>query len=190
MFEKFTPGARDVVLGAVRHAEEASAAKVGERELLLALLDRTGTTAAGVLAALGAHDHRPAIERDLAEVRRRGGLTSQDAEALAGLGIDVEEIVARVEATHGAGALALAGPAPRRRWFPAHRPFSPEAKAVLVRSLRIATGRGEKAIGDQHILLALTARPSAVTHVLADHGVTYVDVERILDGREPRGRSR
>ncbi|MFH8369011.1 Clp protease N-terminal domain-containing protein [Streptomyces sp. NPDC018031] len=188
MFEKFTEGAREVVLGAARHADDAPDHRVGERELLFSLLDRTGTTAAGVLARLGAHDRRPAIERDLADIRRRGGLSRQDTEALAGLGIDVGQIVERVERTHGVGALAGARPGPRRRWFPKHRPFSAEAKAVLVRSLRIAGGRGEKRIGDEHILLALTARPSPITHVLADHGVTYVDVERALEGATRGGR--
>ncbi|BBJ43906.1 hypothetical protein SSPO_066240 [Streptomyces antimycoticus] len=152
MFERFTTSAREVVRGAVRHAEDTGADTVGEAELLLALLDRTdgdrkgvsatggnrtedpggnrtedpggrkdrsrtrgdrkGSPAAEVLTALGAHGRRASIERALAEVRRRGGITGADAEALAGLGIDVDEIVARVEEAHGVGALAAAGSTP------------------------------------------------------------------------------
>ncbi|NUS87273.1 MAG: peptidase, partial [Streptomyces sp.] len=80
---------------------------------------------------------------------------------------------------------ALAGPAEptRRRGRPLRRPFAREAKSVLERSLRISLGRGDKYIGDEHLLLALTARPGVAAHVLADHGVTYVQVERFLAGR-------
>ncbi|MER6140318.1 Clp protease N-terminal domain-containing protein [Streptomyces sparsogenes] len=185
MFERFTPSARQVVRGAVEHADGTGSDTVGEAELLLALLDRTGTPAAEALAALGAAGRRAAIERDLAAVRRRGGISAEDAQALAGLGIDVEEVVASVERVHGPGALAGPAPAqaPRRRGRPLRRPFTREAKAVLERSLRISLGRGDKCIGDEHLLLALTARPGLAAQVLADHGVTYVEVERVLAGR-------
>ncbi|MEU5727558.1 Clp protease N-terminal domain-containing protein [Streptomyces antimycoticus] len=235
MFERFTTSAREVVRGAVRHAEDTGADTVGEAELLLALLDRTdgdrkggsatggnrtedpggrkgrsrtrgdrkGSPAAEVLTALGAHGRRASIERALAEVRRRGGITGADAEALAGFGIDVDEIVARVEEAHGVGALAAAGStpgatpgptagsasarAPRRGRRPLRRPFSREAKSVLERSLRIALARGDKYIGDEHLLLALTARPGVAAHVLADHDVTYIQVERVLTARATKG---
>ncbi|MBL1098230.1 Clp protease N-terminal domain-containing protein [Streptomyces coffeae] len=192
MFERFTSSAREVVHGALRHAEETGSAKVGEPELLLALLDRTGSPAATVLSGLGAHGRRASIERSLAEARRRGGISDADAEALAGLGIDVEEIVARVEEAHGAGALAAPrGPGgrtgPRRGGRRVRRPFAPEAKSVLERSLRIALGRGDRHIGDEHLLLALLARPGVAASVLADHEVTYVRVERALDVRPGAG---
>ncbi|MGY0061876.1 Clp protease N-terminal domain-containing protein [Streptomyces sp. LZ34] len=188
MFERFTTSARQVVRGAVRYADGTGggagggtgSGTVGEAELLLALLDRTGTPAADVLTALGAAGRRAAIERDLAAVRRRGGISAEDAKALAGLGIDVEEVVASVERVHGPGALAEPAETTRRRGRPVRRPFTREAKSVLERSLRISLGRGDKYIGDEHLLLALTARPGVAAHVLADHGVTYVQVERAL----------
>ncbi|AUA13921.1 peptidase [Streptomyces sp. SID8382] len=191
MFERFTTSAREVVRGAVQHAAETRAEAVGEAELLLALLDRTGSPAAEVLTALGAHGRRASIERSLAEVRRRGGITGADAEALAGLGIDVDEIVARVEEAHGVGALAAAGStparAPRRGRRLARRPFSREARSVLERSLRMAVARGDRHIGDEHLLLSLTARPGVAAHVLADHDVTYIQVERALTTRATKG---
>lgn len=57
---------------------------------------------------------------------------------------------------------------------------------MLERALRIAAGCGERYIGDEHLLMALTARPGPASVVLADHGVTYGDVVRVLD--EARGR--
>ncbi|MET7761776.1 Clp protease N-terminal domain-containing protein [Streptomyces sp. NPDC005393] len=188
MFERFTTSGREVVRGAVRHAEDTGSDTVGEAELLLALLDRTGSPAADALAALGAHGRRDSIARALAEVRRRGGISNADAEALAGLGIDVGEIVARVEEAHGVGALATGGTPgrPRRGKRPLRRPFAREAKSVLERSLRIALARGDKHIGDEHLLLSLTARPGVAAHVLADHDVTYVQIERALAARAER----
>ncbi|MFG2135968.1 Clp protease N-terminal domain-containing protein [Streptomyces sp. NPDC048650] len=176
MFERFTSDARAVVRGAVTRSERTVGGTVGEAELLLALLDRTDSTAAAVLRDLGLAGRRESVADGLAAVRRRGGVSSADAEALAALGIDVDGIVARVEREHGVGALA-AGPAGRRG---RGRRFGPEAKSVLARSLRIAVGRGDRQIGDEHLLLALTARPGPAAAVLADHGVAHADVVRVL----------
>ncbi|MFJ3582615.1 Clp protease N-terminal domain-containing protein [Streptomyces sp. NPDC090127] len=181
MFERFTRGARAVVTGAVDRAREQGVQLVTEEHLLLALLDARGTKASFALRALGAADARVSLETALADARRRGGLSKADTEALAGLGIDVPEIVARVEEAHGPGALADDRRESARR---AGRPaFSRESKSVLERSLRICLGRREKTIGDEHLLLALTARPGVVAEALADHGVTYETVERTL-GRD------
>ncbi|MFI9050253.1 Clp protease N-terminal domain-containing protein [Streptomyces sp. NPDC053427] len=178
MFEKFTKDARAVVNGAVAQADRTGSATVGEPELLLALLDRTDSPAAAALGALGLRARRDSVADALAAARRRGGISTADAQALAGLGIDVEEILARVEREHGVGALAASGPANGRKGT--RRRFAPEAKSVLERSLRIALGRGDRHIGDQHLLLALAARPGPAATVLADHGVAYGDVERAV----------
>ncbi|MFD5701504.1 Clp protease N-terminal domain-containing protein [Streptomyces lasiicapitis] len=183
MFERFTKGARDVVTGAVEQSERAGADSIDDGHLLLALLDREGTRASFALAALGADRRREDIVLALAEARRRGGLTHAETEALAGLGIDVEEIVSRVEQTHGAGALAGVGARRERKGIGAwigHRGFTPGAKDILERALRIATARRDRSIGDEHILLALTTRPGVTAEVLADHGVTRLTVERVL----------
>ncbi|MFD4214932.1 Clp protease N-terminal domain-containing protein, partial [Streptomyces sindenensis] len=113
----------------------------------------------------------------------RGGLTRADTEALAGLGIDVGAIVSRVEETHGEGALD-AGRGGRRWWWSGHRPFTPGAKTVLENSLRAALGRGDRFIGEEHLLLALTAKPGSVADVLAEHGATRTAVLRALYGSD------
>ncbi|MGW2230216.1 Clp protease N-terminal domain-containing protein [Streptomyces formicae] len=184
MFERFTRNARDVVKGAVVHCERAGHDSVEEAHLLLSLLDREGGRASFVLAALGAKGRRDSIAAALDEVRRRGGMSRADVDALAGLGIDLGEIVSRVEQAHGAGALSDARP--RRGLLgvvrPGHRPFTPEAKDVLVRALRIVTGERGRQLGDEHLLLALTLGRGAVADVLADHGVTEGSVRRVLHG--------
>lgn len=185
MFERFTRGARSAVTGAVAEARRAGAPAVGQEHLLLSLL------AMGALDPLGVD--RTAVASDLAAARRRGGMSRADEEALAGLGIDLTQIVSRVEEAHGEGVLA--GPAPRRRTLGAalrsalgraepddrtgtrHVPFSGDAKKILEQSLRIALGRKDHHIGTLHLLLALLSRPGVVAEVLMDHGITHRTAE-------------
>lgn len=186
MFERFTKDARAVVLGAVDHAERSRAVMVDEEHLLLALLDREASRAAFALDALGLAERRGSVARALTEARRRGGLSRADADALSGLGIDLTEIVSRVEEAHGVGALESGrtdGSKKGRggRWS-GHRPFAPGAKQLLTRSLRVALAHRDRHIGDEHLLLALTAHPGVAAEALADHGVTYAAVERVLWG--------
>lgn len=189
MFERFTKDARAVVLGAVGHAERLGAETVEEQHLLLALLDREASRASFALASLGLAGRRESVERALAEARRRGGLSRADADALSGLGINVSEIVSRVEEAHGEGALEAEGKGGGRGgkgWWSGfaggHRPFTQGAKDLLVESLRIAAAQRDRYIGDQHLLLALAARPGVPAEVLADHGVTYASLRRVLYG--------
>ncbi|MFJ3225554.1 Clp protease N-terminal domain-containing protein [Streptomyces sp. NPDC086783] len=181
MFERFTKDARAVVTGAVEHCEQAGEKRVEEAHMLLALLDRKGSRGSFALTSLGLADRRDAVARDLAEARRRGGFTRADADALSGLGIDLTEIVSRVEEAHGSGALAAGGGGLRGRW-PGRPSFTRGAKDLLTESLRVALAHRDRHIGDEHLLLALTARPGVPAEVLADHGVTYDGVRRVLWG--------
>ncbi|MFG3657626.1 Clp protease N-terminal domain-containing protein [Streptomyces sp. NPDC047706] len=184
MFERFTRDARAVVKGAVEHCEVAGAQTVDAEHLLLALFDRGTGRGSFALAALGLDRSRDAVVRALEEARRRAGLSQADTDALAGLGIDVSEIVSRVEEAHGVGAMA--GDREDRGWWSGRRTFSRGAKDVLEKSLRIAVARRERTIGDEHILLALTAHPGVPAEVLAEHGVTYESVTRVIGGGEAR----
>ncbi|GAA0917826.1 Clp protease N-terminal domain-containing protein [Streptomyces thermoalcalitolerans] len=178
MFERFTKDARAVVKGAVEQAAAVGAASVAPEHLLLGLLEREGSRASFALAVLGGGEWKDAVRAELAEVRRRGGLTRAETEALAGLGIDVAEIVARVEDAYGIGALSGS----RRGRRVGHVPFEKGAKGVLQGALRIALARRERHIGDEHILLALVSRPGVPAEVLAGHGMTYESVSRVLHG--------
>ncbi|MET7300377.1 Clp protease N-terminal domain-containing protein [Embleya sp. NPDC005575] len=190
MFERFTDSARGVVYGSIEQSRRAGDACVEEGHMLAALLDAEGTRTSVALATIGFVASRDEIERGLARARRRGGISHADEAALADLGIDVGEIVARVEQTHGEGALA---PARRtRRLWPfggrtGHVPFTPGAKKVLEQSLRESVARGQRHIGDEHILLALTARPGVVADLLAEYGVTHTAVLRALAPRAQAG---
>ncbi|MEV8126552.1 Clp protease N-terminal domain-containing protein [Streptomyces sp. NPDC085944] len=179
MFERFTKDARVVVQGAVEHAEAAGAGTVEPEHLLLALLDREGSRASFALAALGAGEHRDAVRQELRDARRRAGLSQAETEALAGLGVDVAEIVARVEEAHGVGALSADDRKGGRRWS-GHGSLSRGAKEVLEKALRVAVARRDRRIGDEHLLLALILRPGVPAEVLAGHGVTHESLTRVL----------
>lgn len=192
MFERFTKDARAVVVGAIEQAEGAGARSVDAEHMLLALLEREGSRASFALAALGLAGRGDAVREALADARRRAGLSQADADALAGLGIDVSEIVARVEEVHGVGAMSgdrkSKGDEGDKRgkgdkgWWSGRRSFGRGAKEVLEKALRIAVARRDGHVGDEHILLALTVRPGVPSEVLADHGVTYEGLTRVLYG--------
>ncbi|MFF9807641.1 Clp protease N-terminal domain-containing protein [Streptomyces coeruleorubidus] len=181
MFERFTKDARSVVKGAFEYVEGGGGGQAVEPEhLLLALLDREGSRGSFALAALGLAERRESVREALGAARRRAGLSQAEADALAGLGIDVEEIVARVEEVHGVGAMA--GDRQDKGWWSGRASFGRGAKNVLERSLRVALAQRDRHIGDEHILLALTMRPGVSAEVLADHGVTYESLVRVLYG--------
>ncbi|WP_433266197.1 Clp protease N-terminal domain-containing protein [Actinosynnema sp. CS-041913] len=165
--ERFTREARQAVRGAVEEAERVAAREIGPEHLLLALLDTP------VLASFDVS--REAVEATLREVRRKGGLTDADTQALRGLGIDVDEIVASVERSLGEGALAGAPPARRRLFGP---PFNSAAKQVLTRSLVEARDLGHGTLGKEHLVLALLSGRGLVAEVLEARGVSYPEIRQ------------
>lgn len=172
MFERFTRPARQVVADAVDEAEREEAPRVTGEHVMLALLGKE-TRSASVLAEAGVT--REVLLDRFGAARRRGGLTGSEADALRSLGIDVDDVVAQVERDHGVNALAE----PRRR-MARHRPFAPDAKELLARTLRQAVNRRERHISDEHMLLALASGGGAPAEVLAAHGLTYPEVRAKL----------
>ncbi len=127
MFERFTGGARQVVVRAQEEARRLGHSYIGGEHLLLA--------AAGAENQAGAvlRDHGITPERVAAEIVRVIGrgpdpapgdpLRGMDREALAAIGIDLDVVRDRIEAAFGPDALARAGTAtsrsrrwPRRAW--------------------------------------------------------------------------
>jgi ATP-dependent Clp protease ATP-binding subunit ClpA len=155
MFERFTDRARKAVMDAQVSARRLGHRRVGTDHLLLALLEGDGI-AAQVLAGLGVTS--AGVEREVLAEVGRGPLGSRDAEALGAIGIDLEEVRRRVEASFGPGALHW-HPDPRcrgeRRRPGGHIPFSPRAKKALELSLREALALKHKHIGTEHILLGV-----------------------------------
>jgi ATP-dependent Clp protease ATP-binding subunit ClpA len=154
MFERFTRSARAAVIEAQRASQRLGHDHIGTEHVLLGLLPGDGL-AARVLDELGLTT--AAAEREIAAFVARGALNAADAEALGAIGIDLDEVRRRVEASFGRGALHWKpGRRGRNRCFPLdHVPFTPRAKKVLELSLREALRLKHKHIGTEHILLGL-----------------------------------
>ena len=128
MFERFTDDARAVVALASEHARRLGHRYVGGEHILLAAVT-AGQPASAVLCA---HGVTPEFVEE--EIVRRVGLGAGaglfgglDKDALATIGIDLDAVRARIEASFGPQALARAAQAahrdPRRR--PGPRPPRP-----------------------------------------------------------------
>lgn len=119
MFERFTPDARAAVVHAQHHARRLGHNFIGGEHILLSVVSADQPAS----AVLGAHGITPEyVETEI--VRRiglgRGGsgdapFGGLDREALASIGIDLDAVRARVEATFGPHAMAEADLMVQRR---------------------------------------------------------------------------
>ncbi|MGH3240567.1 MAG: Clp protease N-terminal domain-containing protein [Spirillospora sp.] len=181
MFERFTDGARRVVVGAQAEARELRHHHIGTEHLLLTLLDDGGEiarTAAG-------HG------LDAAGVRARIVRTSEDPldpEALSSLGIDLDAVRDAAERAFGPGALDTPAGECRGRGPKGHIPFSPRAKKALELSLRHAIRLKQKEIREGHILLGLLHDDAFLSVRLAteagvDVAALRADIDRLMASR-------
>ncbi len=177
MFEKFTRDARMAVVEAQAAAREAGAHEISSQSVFAGLARVESGGAVQLLQRLGVS--REDVFDELARVRRRGGISDADAEALTELGIDVDAIVSRVEQTHGPGALAEAGRRTKRN----HLPFTDDAKRALQMSLQEALDLGDKELGQEHLLLALVKQRGPVADFLAARGIDYAAVRQAVADR-------
>jgi hypothetical protein len=239
MFERFTGQARQVVVRAQHQARRFGHSYIGPEHLVLgmvtiedpasALLNDLGLTPertdAAFIRLTGAQPRGPAGDATDGSVGQSCGwptgpapvpadpavnpLAGLDADALAAIGIDLDEVRTRIEATFGPGALSRAafrshqretrrplhrrllrrrGPGhPARRRGPnngpvrGHIPFTPRAKKSLELSLREALSLGDNYIGMEHLALALTSmRDGLVPKLLAELDVTPAIIRAAL----------
>ena len=177
MFERFTEDAREVVERAQAEARALGHDYIGTEHLLLGAAATDGDVAR-VMATNGA---TPDALRDA--LRAELGDGGPDAAALATLGIDLDEIRRRVEATFGEGALERRRPARA-----GHVPFTPRSKKALELALREAIARGDKHIGTEHVVLGtLRDEKALASGILRRVGA---DPERIREALSPAGSRR
>jgi ATP-dependent Clp protease ATP-binding subunit ClpA len=177
VFERFTADAREVVVSAQEEARALRHTWLGTEHLLLALF-RCDSVASRVLASL--------------EVGREGVLTEYrgltgpcddplalppDPEALATVGIDLDEVRRRVEEAFGPGALERTGAWQRSGSLR----FTPRSKKVLELALREARALGHGYIGAEHILLGLAHEGMGVAaQILRRFRATYPTLRRAV----------
>src|ERR1700712_2246092 len=147
MLERFTKAARDVVERTQQIAIESRATQVRPEHLFAALLWDDRCLAVRVLNDQGGTSERLHAELDRRRSRYVDGLDDADAEALASIGIDLEEVVRRMSGDDLAP--------PRRRRSRGHIRFSRASKKVLELALREAVALRHNYIGTEHLLLGL-----------------------------------
>ena len=158
MFERFTDKARNGMALARTRAADRGDTEIRPVHLLYGLAAADGV-AARVLADLGVD--AAAMERELARTGpgRPGpgtGADGGDAEALAAIGIDLDEVRRTVEETFGPGALERVpltpkGPVPRA----GRLRLDDLAKLALALSVKEARAMGHNYVGTEHLLLGL-----------------------------------
>jgi len=144
MLERFTKAARLTVAESVEVATRATAGEVRPEHLLRALIDNDTCLAVRVLDGLGAPAGSIAAELDRRRMQYVDGLDADDAEALQAIGIDLDEVVRRIDQNLG-GSVSK----PRRPRF------SRGGRKVLELSLREAVALRHNYIGTEHLLLGL-----------------------------------
>ncbi|GII80164.1 Clp protease [Sphaerisporangium rufum] len=153
MFERFHQDARQAVVLAQAEARLLDDEHIGTEHVLLGLLRQPDSVAGRVLVGHGL-DHDRVADR-IGRLRTTGRRADElDAAALESIGIDLDSVREKVEATFGPGALDRA-PRARRRRFGGHIPFTKRAKKVLELSLREAVNLRHDHIGTGHILLGM-----------------------------------
>ena len=175
MFERFTKDARSAVIDAQQVARAAHSDQIDSRHLLVALAESGGP--ARTALADGGVDVADVVARARASIEAGDAL---DHGALAAVGIDLDEVTRRTEATFGEGALARAGRILRGRRK--HIPFTADAKKSLELALREAIRLGSKEIHGGHLLLGLTRAESPARTVLSDAGADLDRVRHLAEG--------
>jgi ATP-dependent Clp protease ATP-binding subunit ClpA len=148
---------------------------IGTEHLLLALAEGRDATVARTLAELRVSP--PLIELDILTLigvgeAPRGRL---DADALATLGIDLDQVLRQVERTFGPGAL--------ERTAAGCTPICPRLKRAFELAAREA---GDSPIRPEHVLVAVASvQGSVAAEILAGRGITADDLQASLARRSP-----
>lgn len=176
MFERFTEPARRSVVLATEDARERRQTQIRTENVLIALYDSPSSPAALLLRAAGVE--RGDVDADITRMQRGEG---PDPEALATLGIDLDEVRRQAEEAFGPGALERTRAA-RGRWPGGHIPFDRSTRKSLELALREALRLGHSSIGSEHILLGLLhTETGAAHHILTGRGVTLDGMRRAVE---------
>ena len=159
-WDRLTPAGRGVIRLSFVEARELDHPCLADEHVLLGVLRHGTSEAAAVLRARGVD-----LATARAELIRVGptlGPRADPTSALHSLGIEVEEIRRRLEATFGTDALQAAEWRVRRRprWRGGHPRPDPLCTYVLAKrsfdiAARFANERGDAGIGPEHLLYGI-----------------------------------
>jgi ATP-dependent Clp protease ATP-binding subunit ClpA len=181
MFERFTNDAREAVVLAQQEAAALRHGWIGTEHVLLGVLRADGD-GARLLAGFGVDD-AAGVRDDVVRIVGRGE-DDIDRDALATLGIDLDEVRERVERAFGPGALMRRRRC-RRSGIGPMVPFTARAKKVLELSLREAIDLAERDLRGEHLVLGLLREGDGVAaRILAERGVTHAAARERIAGRD------
>ena len=180
MFERFTKDARQAVVLAQEEAVALHHGWIGTEHLLLGVLRADGD-GARLLAGFGLD--AAGVRDDVVRIVGRGE-DDIDRDALATLGIDLDEVRERVERAFGPGALIRRRRC-RRGGIGHMVPFTARAKKALELTLREALNLAERDLRAEHLVLGLLREGDGVAaRILAERGVTHAAVRERIAGRD------
>jgi ATP-dependent Clp protease ATP-binding subunit ClpA len=191
MFERFTTAARETVIRARAEADDLGSGLIGTQHLLLALTSPDAGVAYTVLhgAGLDARQVRADIVRLVGTPTRVLG--EEDAAALRTIGIDLDEVLSRIEESFGTEALRVPAPMPEgerlgRRTSRRAGRFTPRARKAVGLALREAIRLQERHLGTEHLLLGLIREGDGLAaRILVDRGIALPDLRAaVLAQRE------
>jgi len=161
--------AEPFVAAAARSSRRLGHDYIGTEHVLLALAEDVKGAPAQALTRLGISDHQ--IHADIVEMIGRCDRPRRvlDPDALATLGIDLDQVRRHVDHSFGPDAL-------ERTWA-GGTPLAPRLKRALEQSAREA---GDSAMRPEHVLLGLAGVECVAAELLARHGITADDVRTAL----------
>ena len=178
MFERFHQDARRVLVRARHEAALAGHGQIGCEHLLLGLLAEPGPAAIAMAEA----GLELAAVRDRLPRRGRSEPDPLDADALASVGIDLDQVRRAADAAFGPGALDRAKRAARK---PGRMRLTADAKKALELALRAAVSLRHREITGGHLLIGIidqgdNGATSLLTASHADTAALRADVLRRL----------
>jgi ATP-dependent Clp protease ATP-binding subunit ClpA len=166
---------------ALERARAEGTTQIREEHLFAALL--VNPDSRPLLARVGGPGQAEEVLAEVREARRKGGLTEGEQQALAGLGVDLDEVVAQAEARLGAGALDNTRTAGPRGWRVS---LSPGVAGALNAAQRQRAGRGDRRITPRHLVLGMLTQPGLFADALAARGITLASVLETMEGEDPQ----
>ena len=172
---RYMDRAQSFLAPAARASRRLGHGWIGTEHLLLGLTEDRASSSARALAEL--HLSPDQIEADIRSLVGIGERPqrSLDADALATLGIDLEQVRGQIEQTFGPGALERT-----QGWC---TPIAPRLKKALELAAREA---GDSPLRSRHVLLALASvEDSLAARILTSHRITVDDLRASLAQQPP-----
>ncbi len=176
MRESFASSVAAVIVDALTRARAEGTNQIREEHLFAALSSNPDSRV--LLGRLDGAGGAQAVLDVVREARRRAGIGASEQEALAEVGIDLDAVVARVEAQLGEGALDDTRISARRR---RRVSMSPEAIAVLTAAQREKAAHGDRHLAAEHLVLGLLSGEDVLPEALRARGITVAGVLEAMD---------